>query len=180
MLSKLAGREQELTRERRILQKFKERKEEWHAASVKLRKAVGKEGQLSLMEAGDGKLRVVPNPEKDDILQQYVNSYWEMSLRNNSLALKRHLKGNRLQEGELDQMLQSQEGSKQLESSLPRLPLEKLSKLTTAQLTLTGRAQRPTEPSTLGSRRYSRDPQPEILRMDYDSAHRWLKESTLY
>jgi hypothetical protein len=110
VLSKLAGREQELTRERRILQKFKERKQEWEAASVKLRKAAGKEGQLSLMQVDEGKLRVVPNPEKTDILKQYISSYWEMSLRNNSLALKRHLRGNRLQEGQLDQMLQSQEG----------------------------------------------------------------------
>lgn len=35
----------------------------------------------------------MPNPEKDDIVRVYVNSYWEMSLRNNSLVLKGHLKG---------------------------------------------------------------------------------------
>jgi hypothetical protein len=36
---------------------------------------------------------VIPNPEKEELLKNYVNTYWEMSLRNNNYILKRHIKG---------------------------------------------------------------------------------------
>lgn len=53
----------------------------------------------------------MPNPEKDDIIKTYVTSYWEMSLRNNSLILKRHLKGfNRYNENDMEALLQRDEG----------------------------------------------------------------------
>lgn len=49
----------------------------------------------------------MPNPEKDELVKNYVNSYWEMSLRDNNVILKRHIKGeNRYKEGELEALLQ--------------------------------------------------------------------------
>lgn len=82
----------------------------------------------------------MPNPEKDELVKNFVNSYWEMSLRDNSVILKRHIKGeNRYKEGELEALLQGDEGRKSIEKAIPHLPVEKLSKMDPNALQLTGR-----------------------------------------
>ena len=47
----------------------------------------------TLLERAKQEVNVLDNPEKQDILNKYVTCYWEMSLRNNSVVLRRHLKG---------------------------------------------------------------------------------------
>lgn len=53
-----------------------------------------------------------------------MSSYWEMSLRNNNKILQRHLHGNtRYNASQLEELLQSDEGVREVESSVPRLPI---------------------------------------------------------
>jgi hypothetical protein len=96
--------------------------------------------QPTLLETSIKRLQVLPNPEKDELVKNYVNSFWEMSLRNNNLILKRHIKGeNRYGENELEELLQREEGRREVERSIPKLPLEKLKNTDYRELSLTGR-----------------------------------------
>lgn len=47
-----------------------------------------------------------------DIINHYVVSMWEMSLRNNNKILQRHIKGNKYKPTELEEMLQTDRGIK--------------------------------------------------------------------
>lgn len=77
------------------------------------------------------KVIVEDNPDKVDIINNYIVHYWEMSLRNNNAILKRHIKGNRYGEIELEEKLQMNGGTKEVEASIPKLPLEALKKVKT-------------------------------------------------
>ena len=62
----------------------------------------------TLLDRSKKSLQVFPNPEKEDVVQNHINSYWEMSLRNNHFILKRHLKGqNTFKESEMEAMILS-------------------------------------------------------------------------
>jgi len=52
-----------------------------------------------------------------------------MSLRNHNPILKGHIKGHRYGKVELEEMLQRDGGVKEVEDSIPKLPLEKLRRL---------------------------------------------------
>jgi hypothetical protein len=56
---------------------------------------------ISLIE-NDQKVIVDDNPDKIDILNNNVIHYWEMSLRNHNPLLKRHIKGHRYGEVEVE------------------------------------------------------------------------------
>jgi hypothetical protein len=85
-------------------------------------------------------LQVLPNPEKEDLVKYFVNSYWQMSLRNHHHILKRHLKGNnRYSEHEMDALMQSEGGAREVEESMPRLPVEQLSKLAPGEMVVAGK-----------------------------------------
>lgn len=61
-------------------------------------------------------------------------------MRDNSVILKRHIKGeNRYKEGELEALLQGDEGRRSVEKAIPHLPVEKLSKMDPSALQLAGR-----------------------------------------
>lgn len=63
-----------------------------------------------------------------------------MSLRNHNPTLKLHMKGQKqYHEDQLEALLQREEGVREIEQSMPRLPVEKLSKLNPRELILTGR-----------------------------------------
>jgi hypothetical protein len=55
----------------------------WEDSSRRIRKSVGG-SQATLLEGSVQRLLVLPNPEKEELLKNYVNSFWEMSLRNNN------------------------------------------------------------------------------------------------
>ena len=68
-------------------------------------------------------LYVHENQEKIDVINNFVVHYWEMSLRNNNRILERHIKGNRFDRVELEELLQTDRGVKKVEKSIPDLPL---------------------------------------------------------
>ena len=82
----------QLTKDRRNLQFFKSYEEKWNKQDELTKKKVTI-GKLTLLERSRRKLQVIPNPEKDDIIKNYVTCYWEMSLRNHNPTLKQHMKG---------------------------------------------------------------------------------------
>jgi hypothetical protein len=58
------------------------------------------------------KILIEDNPDKLDIINHYIVHYWEMSLRNHNPILKRHIKGHRYGEVELEEKLQMGHGIK--------------------------------------------------------------------
>ncbi len=76
----------------------------------------------SVLEAQNNVV-VEENPDKIDIINNYIVHYWEMSLRNHNPILKQHIKGNKYDEIELEKLLQRDSGIKQVEGSIPHLPL---------------------------------------------------------
>lgn len=63
-----------------------------------------------------------------------------MSLRNNHPLLKRHIKGHRYGDVELEELLQYSAGVKQVEGSIPELPMDALRNVKTKELSLAGRS----------------------------------------
>ena len=80
----------------------------------------------TLLENNVKGLYIHPNQDRMDIINNFVVNYWEMSLRNNNKILKRHIKGNKYGDVELEEMLQTDRGVKTVERSIPSLPLDKL------------------------------------------------------
>jgi hypothetical protein len=72
-------------------------------------------------------------------MNDYVVNMWEMSLRNNNKKLYQHLKGAKLNQTQLEQMLHTAEGWKKVERSIPLLPLERLKGIKERELSLKGR-----------------------------------------
>ena len=104
------------------MQNFKEYQSRWEKQSTRIKRESKDRKQPTLLERSKKNLVVMINPEKEEILKNYVTSYWEMSLRNNNKILKRHLQGNtRYDESQLEQLLQRDEGVKEIESSVPKL-----------------------------------------------------------
>ena len=126
------------------------------------------------------KVIVEDNPEKLDIINNYIVHYWEMSLRNHNPILKRHIKGNRYEEVELEEKLQMNEGTKEVEASIPKLPLEALKKIKTKELSLTGRSKSVIESQSLTEissllQFSTRDVlnQEEVYIISYDGEKKW-------
>ena len=115
-----------------------------------MKKLINKK-RASLVEDNQ-KVVVEDNPDKLDIINNYIVHYWEMSLRNHNPILKRHIKGNRYGEVELEEKLQMNEGTKEVEASIPKLPLEALKKIKTKELSLTGRSKSVIESQSLTER----------------------------
>lgn len=65
-----------LTKDLRNMQKFKERQLQWDRQSDKIRRSTERYYQPTLLERSKKQLQVIPNPEKDDIIKNYVTSYW--------------------------------------------------------------------------------------------------------
>ena len=57
--------------------------------------------QKTLLEDNVKDVYVHDNPQKLDIINHHIVNYWEMTLRNNSKILKRHIKGHKYNEVEL-------------------------------------------------------------------------------
>ncbi len=89
------------------------------------------------------------NPDKIDIINNNIVHYWEMSLRNHNPILKRHIKGHKFGDVEVEQMLQRDQGTKDVEASIPKLPLESLKKVKSRDLSLTGRSKSGMESQSL-------------------------------
>jgi hypothetical protein len=143
-----------------------------------MKKLINKK-RASLVE-DNHKVIVEDNPEKLDIINNYIVHYWEMSLRNHNPILKRHIKGNRYGEVELEEKLQMNEGIKEVEASIPKLPLEALKKIKTRELSLTGRSQSVIESQSLTERSSllqfsTRDVlnQEEVYIISYDGEKKW-------
>ena len=143
-----------------------------------MKKLINKK-RASLVE-DNHKVIVEDNPEKLDIINNYIVHYWEMSLRNHNPILKRHIKGNRYGEVELEEKLQMNEGTKEVEASIPKLPLEALKKIKTRELSLTGRSQSVIESQSLTERSSllqfsTRDVlnQEEVYIISYDGEKKW-------
>lgn len=98
---------------------------------------------------GNQKVVVEDNPDKLDIINNHVVHYWEMSLRNHNPILKRHIKGHRYGEVELEELLQRNAGIKEVEGSIPKLPLESLKNVKTRELSLSGRSKSVIESQSL-------------------------------
>jgi len=79
------------------------------------------------------------NTDKNDVINNYIVHYWEMSLRNNNPILERHIKGHHFDRVEKEKLLQLRDGIKKIEDSIPILPLERLSSLNKKDLSLSGR-----------------------------------------
>ena len=62
-----------------------------------------------------------------------------MSLRNNSKILKRQFLGNRYSDDQINELLQTDEGIKKIEASIPTLPMERLKSVEKKGLVLSGR-----------------------------------------
>ena len=143
-----------------------------------MKKLINKK-RASLVE-DNHKVIVEDNPEKLDIINNYIVHYWEMSLRNHNPILKRHIKGNRYGEVELEEKLQMNEGIKEVEASIPKLPLEALKKIKTKELSLTGRSKSVIESQSLTEissllQFSTRDVlnQEEVYIISYDGEKKW-------
>jgi hypothetical protein len=143
-----------------------------------MKKLISKK-RASLVEDNQ-KVVVEDNPNKLDIINNYIVNYWEMSLRNHNPILKRHIKGNRYGEVDLEEKLQMNEGTKEVEASIPKLPLEALKKIKTRELSLTGRSKSVIESQSLTERSSllqfsTRDVlnQEEVYRISYDGEKKW-------
>lgn len=143
-----------------------------------MKKLINKK-RASLVEDNQN-IVVEDNPDKLDIINNYIVHYWEMSLRNHNPILKRHIKGNRYGEVELEEKLQMNEGTKEVEASIPKLPLEALKKIKTRELSLTGRSKSVIENQSLTERSSllqfsTRDVlnQEEVYRISYDGEKKW-------
>ena len=143
-----------------------------------MKKLINKK-RASLVE-DNHKVIVEDNPEKLDIINNYIVHYWEMSLRNHNPILKRHIKGNRYGEVELEEKLQMNEGIKEVEASIPKLPLEALKKIKIRELSLTGRSKSVIESQSLTERSSllqfsTRDVlnQEEVYIISYDGEKKW-------
>ena len=109
------------------MNRYREYKNFWDLESQKIRKkTLRKPHDETLLENNVKGLYVHPNQDRMDIINNFVVNYWEMSLRNNNKILKRHIKGNKFGEVELEEMLQTDRGLKSVERSIPTLPLDKL------------------------------------------------------
>jgi hypothetical protein len=84
-------------------------------------------------------LYVQPNEDKTDVINNFIVHYWEMSLRNHNPILERHIKGNRFDKLEKEKLLQLRGGIKQIEESIPVLPVERLKRLNHRELSVSGR-----------------------------------------
>jgi hypothetical protein len=115
-----------------------------------MKKLINKK-RASLVEDNQ-KVIIEDNPEKLDIINNYIVHYWEMSLRNHNPILKRHIKGNRYGEVDLEEKLQMNEWTKEVEASIPKLPLEALKKIKIRELSLTGRSKSVIENQSLTER----------------------------
>lgn len=62
---------------------------------------------------------VHPNQDRMDVINTFVVHMWEMSLRNNNKILKRHIAGNKYKPVQLEEMLQTDRGTKIVEKSIP-------------------------------------------------------------
>lgn len=62
---------------------------------------------------------VHPNQDRMDVINTFVVHMWEMSLRNNNKILKRHIAGNKFKPVQLEEMLQTDRGTKIVEKSIP-------------------------------------------------------------
>lgn len=62
-----------------------------------------------------------------------------MSLRNNNPILERHIKGHRFGKVEKEVLLQTREGTKKVEASIPTLPTDKIAKIKIRELSLNGK-----------------------------------------
>ena len=95
MLSSLYKEQQiEYTKQNRNLNKHKEYHDLWDKQKNQLKNELHKKSPL-LMDSHIKSLYVHPNEPKTDTINEYIVHYWEMSLRNNNLILKRHLKGDK-------------------------------------------------------------------------------------
>ncbi len=124
-----------------------------------------------------------------------MNTFWEMSLRNNNYILKRHIKGDkRYGEVEIEGMMLSDEGTKKVEKAIPKLPVERLRRTDHREFALTGRNKLVSESQScdpsIASQYTTRlskamtdgaalDRNQEILKMSYDSHHSFLKQENV-
>ena len=150
-----------------------------------MKKLINKK-RASLVEDNQ-KVVVEDNPDKLDIINNYIVHYWEMSLRNHNPILKRHIKGNRYGEVELEEKLQMNEGTKEVEASIPKLPLEALKKIKTKELSLTGRSKSVIESQSLTERSSlhqfsTRDVlnQEEVYIINYNGEKKWQGTEQFY
>lgn len=100
-----------------------------------------------------------------------------MSLRNNNHILKRHIKGNKFGEVELEEMLQTNKGIKAVENSIPVLPVEKLKQTEKRNLSLTGRSKAMSETNNFNSKRFSNSQnknQEEVFKVNYIGDLKWM------
>ena len=107
-----------------------------------------------------------------------------MSLRNNDKILKRHIKGNKYDWVELEEMLQTDRGVKTVEKSIPVLPLEKIKKVQPRELSLTGRSKALSEThrSDFTSQRLSKGQsqnQEEVFKISYTGNSKWMSTEGL-
>lgn len=128
ILSKLThSQKNSTTKEKRQLDRYKEYKQIWQHEGDKIKSKtelpiIGPgsmrnsriNSKKNLLQESVKEVYAMPNQDKEDILKTYVNSYWEMSLRNNSKILKRHLNGNRYDEHKLEELLQTSQGIKEV------------------------------------------------------------------
>ena len=152
----------------------------WQSDSQKLhRLAHRKNKEKTLLENNVKDLYVHLNHDKIAVLNDFVVHFWEMSLRNNNPILERHIRGHRFNRVELEELLQLDNGTKKVERSIPRLPVESLKNIRKRDLSLTGRNKAMSE--TQGTGFYTaRSPgenstnQEEVLKVDYDGPLKWM------
>lgn len=76
---------------------------------------------MTLIDRAVKHIYIQPNRERDDIINNNVTKYWEMSLRNNNKQLLQYMKGTNYDGSQFEQLLQTSEGLKEVEKSIPTL-----------------------------------------------------------
>lgn len=91
-----------------------------------------------------------------------------MSLRNNNPILERHIKGHRFGKVEKEKLLQFREGTKRIEASIPRLPIQQLNQLRPRELSLSGRNKVKREGESEGVQNQTRYSVPTTARVSQE------------
>jgi hypothetical protein len=187
MMSSLHREQQiEITKQTRNLERYKEYQEMWERKKGLLRQELQRKTPL-LMENNIKSLYAQPNQPKDEVINDFIVHYWEMSLRNHHPILERHIKGHRFSKVQKEQLLQLRDGIKKVEQSIPQLPLQKLAHMQAKDLSLSGRNKVKREAEAESERsatRYSvpnsaRLAQEEVLVIDYEGGKRWMGSENL-
>ena len=107
-----------------------------------------------------------------------------MSLRNHNPILERHIKGHRFEQVDKEKLLQFREGRKRVESSIPTLPIKRLSQLNHKELSLSGRNKirkelSVSEESSLRQSLGTAPAQEEVHKIAYEGNKRWMGSENL-